>query len=63
MGESLESNSARMKKKMSCYGKPSCHVILVVAGSKEISMGRELTSSGVESTFGILEHLLRGGRA
>ena len=36
-------------------------MILVVSGSREMSMGRDWMSSEGESTFGILEPLLRGG--
>ena len=39
------------KRKMSYCDKSICHVILVVLWSTEMSMGRELMSSGGESTF------------
>ena len=41
--------------KMSYSDKSICYVILVVSWIREISMGRKLTSSGGESTFGIPE--------
>ena len=51
---------ARVEMEMSYSDKSICYVLLVVSWIREISMGRELTSSGGESTFWVPELILSG---